>query len=278
MTILLDEIKWKKQKILNISSPKEKYFYHFLRKDRLKYCPQKWDLDDFVVSVFGKNSPKKHPKKHWTDLSNIDLFAIAEHTKSFEKIEEFAKWKSIKYAYILKYIFNRNLLDSNLPLKNNERMSIDILINAILNKEITIDIIIKAVNGCEDLIDIYIIEEAFKNLCEVDKEFENKQKFIKRNRRYSLFFWSILIVFIYIICITSDTLFMKNLSDILVETINQIYTLILKVNKRIVRLIVWLWVMWLWWKIILLFPKVLWFILKKDYTWEKRWQRIRNLF
>lgn len=205
------------------------------------------------------------------------MFAIAKYEKSYTKIKDFTKNKSIKYNYLINHFLEITKDNGDLLLTEKE-LPIDILVKEIIKKEIKIESIIQAIESVEDLIDIYIIEKSFEILCEKDLELISQGTIRKRNRRHSLFFWIILIIFIYIICITSDTLFMKNLSDILVETMNWIYTLILKINKRIVKLIVWLWIMWLSWKIILYFPNLLWLIFKKDYTWEKRWQQIRDLF
>lgn len=277
MSILLKEIYQKKNELIEISSQKEKYFYSFLKGEKNKYIKQKWDLDDFVVSIFSNNPTTSPPQKNWNDVSFIDLFAIAKYEKSYTKIKDFTKNKSIKYNYLINHFLEITKDNGDLLLTEKE-LPIDILVKEIIKKEIKIESIIQAIESVEDLIDIYIIEKSFEILCEKDLELISQGTIRKRNRRHSLFFWIILIIFIYIICITSDTLFMKNLSDILVETMNWIYTLILKINKRIVKLIVWLWIMWLSWKIILYFPNLLWLIFKKDYTWEKRWQQIRDLF
>lgn len=273
MSILLKEIYQKKNELIEISSQKEKYFYSFLKGEKNKYIKQKWDLDDFVVSIFSNNPTTSPPQKNWDDVSFIDLFAIAKYEKSYTRIKNFTNNKSIKYDYLINCFLLTNKSNKDLLLREKE-LPIDILVKEIINKEIKIESIIQAVENVEDLIDIYIVEKSFEILCKKDLELISQGTIKKRNRRYSLFFWVLLIVFVYIICITSNTLFMKNLSDILVQAINQLYGLILKINKRIT----WLWIIWLLWIIIRYFPKALWFIFKKDYTWKKRWQQIRDLF
>jgi hypothetical protein len=147
------------------------------------------------------------------------LFAIAKYEKSYTKIKDFTKNKSIKYNYLINHFLEITKDNGDLLLTEKE-LPIDILVKEIIKKEIKIESIIQAIESVEDLIDIYIIEKSFEILCEKDLELISQGTIRKRNRRHSLFFWIILIIFIYIICITSDTLFMKNLSDILVETMN----------------------------------------------------------
>jgi hypothetical protein len=160
------------------------------------------------------------------------LFAIAKYEKSYTKIKNFTNNKSIKYDYLINCFLLTNKSNKDLLLREKE-LPIDILVKEIINKEIKIESIIQAVENVEDLIDIYIIEKSFEILCKKDLELISQGTIKKRNHRCSLFFWVLLIVFVYIICITSNTLFMKNLSDILVQAINQLYGLILKINKRI---------------------------------------------
>lgn len=267
---LLKEIESKKEEKMKISSRKEKFFYNFLKWNKLAYEEQKWDLDDFVISIFSKNSKNLSPKKSRKDLNFIDKIAISIYNESHDLINR--NDIPIKDTYIIDKIFKEN----NLKIEDitDDEIPINTLIKEILWENIKINSIINAINNAEDLMDIFIIEEAFSLFCKSNHDFQNKEKYLKREHRKSLLFWTILILLIYFINIFAGTEFMINISDILNIFFVEIHDFILKFDGRIK----WLGLITIFLFIIKILPWILWFIFKKEYS-RKTWiKRVRDLF
>lgn len=266
---ILKEIESKKEEKMKISSRKEKFFYHFLKWNKLAYEEQKWDLDDFVISIFSKNSKNLSLKKSRKDLNFIDKIAISIYNESHDLINR--NDISIKETYIIDKIFKEN----NLKIENiADEFPINTLIKEILWEDIKIDSIINAINSAEDLMDIFIIEEAFSLYCKNNYDFQNKEKYLKKEHRKSLLFWIVLVLLIYCINIFAGTELLISVSNKLNIFIENIYECVIKFNN---------WIMWLsiatiiWWIIVKL-PQILWILFKKEYSRKTWFEQIRNLF